>query len=193
MRHKRLAERNIGIDVDPKVISAWTTATANNIELLNARAEDVLARMDFLGSELIYSDPPYHPDTRKRKRVYKWDYSIEDHERLISLLASLPCMVLVSGYANDLYKNLLGDWKTKSFSAKTHQEVREETIWFNFEPPELLHDGRYLGDCYRERETTKRRLQRLKKRVAAMKPAERGVFLEWINRTYPLENKGVER
>lgn len=187
VRHKRPAARNIGIDADARAISAWPARETPYLELVCGRAEDFLSQYDFRGDELVYSDPPYHPQTRKQTRVYSKDYSIEDHERLISILKSLPCMVILSGYENDLYKATLGEWQTRNFRAKTHTDVREETLWFNFESPKVLHDARYLGHDFRERQTTKRRLHRLQEKVTRMDPLERVAFSQWLHNAYPCE------
>lgn len=187
MRHKRPAVRNIGIDADLKVVSTWSAEAASGVELINARAEDFLVKYEFRGDELVYSDPPYHPKCRRQARVYSCDYSVEDHERLLTILISLPCMVILSGYANALYSASLAGWRTRTFQAKTHTDVREETLWFNFEPPRVLHDGRYLGVDFRARQTTKRRLQRLQDKVRRMEPVERAMFSQWLNEAYPCE------
>lgn len=193
MSHKRPAVCNIGIDANPKVVSAWPAEKMPGVELVCGRAEDFLAQYEFRGDELIYLDPPYHPHTRRQARVYTWDYSVEDHERLLALLVSLPCMVILSGYANSLYSDSLAGWRTRTFQAKTHTDVREETLWFNFEPPQILHDSRYLGGDFRARQTTKRRLQRLQDKVKRMLPVERAVFAEWLSEAYPCESRSAER
>lgn len=185
IRNKKLAAINIGIDLDQRVIDNWRVENRSNIELIHGQAEQFISQYAFQGDELIYSDPPYHPQTRKQQRVYSHDYSIKDHERLITILKSLPCMVILSGYACPLYNKALPNWNTRIFRSKTHTDVREETIWFNFDPPEQLHDSRYLGNNFREREATKRRLQRLKNKFVQMDPAERATFSIWLNKTYP--------
>lgn len=187
MRHKRPAERNIGIDADSEVIATWSTQRTSGVELVCSTAEDYLAQYEFCGDELVYADPPYHPDTRRRARVYRQDYSIEDHQRLLTLLVSLPCKVILSGYANSMYSAALERWHSRTFQAKTHIDVREETLWFNFAPSLVLHDSRYLGINFRARETTKRRLQRLQDKVTRMDPVERAVFSQWLNEAYPGE------
>lgn len=193
MRHKLSAVRNIGIDADPKVVSGWHARKMPGIELVCGRAEDFLARYDFRGDELVYSDPPYHPHTRRRARVYTHDYTVEDHERLLVLLTSLPCMVILSGYANPLYSSALSGWRRRTFQAKTHAGIREETLWFNFEPPQVLHDSRYLGNNFRERQSMKRRVHRLQDKVRRMPAIERTAFTQWLRETYPSEFRSGER
>jgi hypothetical protein len=186
MRHKRPALHSIGIDADAQVIGTWEQRGDPGVELCCGRAEDFLAQYAFQGDELIYADPPYHPRTRRQAKVYRHDYAIEDHARLLALLDSLPCKVILSGYANDLYSEKLPGWRTRTFTAKTHTDVREETLWFNFEPPQLLHDSRFVGETFRARQTTKRRLQRFQEKVARMDPVERAAFAQWLSDAYPL-------
>jgi hypothetical protein len=188
MRKKRPAECNIGIDADERVIATWMAEAHPGLELFCEQAEEVLARHDFRGDELVYADPPFHPATRRRQRVYRHDYSEADHRRLLLVLRSLPCMVIVSGYANALYEAVLSGWGRRTFQAKTHTDVREETLWFNFEPPQALHDSRFLGNDFRERQTRKRRLQRLQERVHGMDPVERVAFAQWLNEAYPVNS-----
>jgi DNA adenine methylase len=185
MRHKRPAMHSIGIDADAQVIGIWSQRDLHGVELVCERAEDFLAQYPFQGDELIYADPPYHPGTRRRARVYRYDYAAEDHAHLLMLLASLPCKVILSGYANDLYSGLLQGWRTRTFKAKTHTGVREETLWFNYESPQVLHDSRFVGETFRERQTTKRRLQRLQEKVTRMNPVERAAFTQWLSEAYP--------
>ncbi|OWQ91591.1 DNA methylase [Roseateles aquatilis] len=187
LRHKRPAARSIAIDADARVIQRWTASasTLPEVELVHGRAEDFLSRHAFQGDELVYVDPPYHPDTRRQARVYRHDYERHDHEVLLGILAGLPCRVILSGYAHPLYDALLSGWRTTSFQAKTHTDVRTETLWFNFEPPTVLHDPRHRGDNFRDRQTNRRRFERLQDRVHAMDPTERAAFAQWLHTAYP--------
>lgn len=189
MRHKLAAAKNIGIDADTRAIAAWATDSLAHVEVLSGRAEDFLADYPFQGDELVYVDPPYHPATRRQERVYRLDYTEEDHERLAALLRRLPCMVILSGYANPVYERVLGDWRTKTFEAKTHVDVRTETLWFNFEPPTQLHDSRYVGDDFRERQTIRRRMDRLQERITRMDAIERAAFMQWLYGAYPMTER----
>ncbi len=188
MRHKRPASHSIGIDIDKQVISAWSQSQgrALEVELRCERAEHFLTQYPFQGDEVIYADPPYHPETRRQARVYRHDYAVEDHAQLLTLLTSLPCRVILSGYANELYRERLQGWRTRTFTAKTHIDLREETLWFNFDPPKVLHDSRFVGENFRDRQTTKRRLQRLQEKFIRMNPVERAAFTQWLSETYPL-------
>ena len=181
IRHKKPSLRNIGIDIDPKPLQAWDPVPGLPVELVNCAAEDYLASFPFSGSELVYCDPPYFPATRLREKVYTFDYTAADHEKLLRLLLGLPCNVLLSGYANPLYDSKLSAWNKKTFAAKTHTGIRQECVWFNFPPPTYLHDSRFLGANARERQGAKRRLQRLQNKFETMNPIERAVFRQWLN------------
>lgn len=191
MHHKRGATRSIGIDLDERVIDMWRSTPGSSIELVHGRAEDFLKNYSFTGSELVYCDPPYHPATRRKARVYRYDYSEHDHVELLEILVTLPCKVLLSGYDHPLYDAMLTGWNCRRFDAATHNGVREESLWFNFDQPTLLHDTRYLGGDFRERQNTKRRLQRLQSKVVSMDPVERSAFMQWMREQYPFQTGDV--
>lgn len=191
LRHKRPALRSIAIELDGQVVDRWRTQepTGLELELVHGRAEDFLETFPFKGKELVYCDPPYVRSTRARPRVYTHDYSDADHERLLAMLVTLPCSVMISGYANELYARALAGWNTHSFWAMSHTGMREETVWFNFESPVRLHDSRFVGASFRHRQTVKRRLDRLKAKLSNMDPVERHALIEWLGHTYPPEGK----
>jgi DNA adenine methylase len=189
LRNKRPAALSIGIDIDDRVLARWSERQSQNVHLLCERAETFLQSYEFKGDELVYLDPPYYPSTRRQERVYRHDYSEQDHMRLLELICSLPCMVMLSGYANPAYAAALSNWRSSTFLSKTHVDVRTETLWFNFDPPAVLHDPRYLGGGFREREATKRRGQRLQEKVHRMDPRERAAFSQWLHETYPLPQR----
>ena len=184
MRHKKRAQRNIGLDLDAKIIELWQKDLSDTCELHQVDAVAFLEAYSFEGHELVYVDPPYFPETRRRSKVYHCDYSNEDHIRLLECLVSLPCNVMLSGYDCDLYNRELDGWRKVSFPAKAHTEVREETVWMNFESPSHLHDSRYLGETFRERQTIRRRQTRLRNRINDLAPLERHDLLQWMQEHY---------
>lgn len=181
MLNKRAAEVSIGIDIDAQVVARWRAMPGLPCDVVQADAVSYLNEYRFLGGELVYVDPPYVPSTRKRARVYAHDYELQDHVRLLATLKALPCMVMLSGYDNDLYDSELSNWHKSSFPAKTHIDVRTESVWTNFEPPRSLHDGRHLGDDFRARQAIKRRRLRFEERFARMDPRERHELLQALN------------
>ncbi|HGF3997693.1 TPA: DNA adenine methylase, partial [Escherichia coli] len=187
MRNKLPAERNIGVDIDSKVIEQWRNTEPCLCELINDDVLSFLRSFPFNGNELIYVDPPYVHSTRKRSRIYRHEYTDKDHQQLLEKLLSLPCNVMISGYDNPLYAEVLSSWRCIKFNAKTHTGVREESVWMNYAPPTKLHDSRYLGNNYRERQTVARRRSRLYNRIDQMEPIERGELIQWLNLKYGQE------
>jgi len=184
MRHKKPAARNIGVDIDPSVHEDWAGLDVYGLELVQEDASTYLGTFAYEGNELIYADPPYVTETRRRPKIYRFEYDLAQHEQLLSTLRSVPCKVMISGYDNPLYNETLHGWGKVTFMAKTHTGIREECVWMNYAAPQELHDSRYLGDTFRERQTIARRHSRLRDRVDAMDPVERNDFLRWITLTY---------
>ncbi len=178
LRYKRPAKRNIGIDIDPKVIKMWTNANPIDFELIHGDAVTFLKGYRFTGNELVYCDPPYLRETRKKYYpLYKYEYTHEQHIELLEVIKSLPCMIMISGYKSSLYMKVLCGWHTHSFQAATHHGVATEWIWMNYSPPVELHDYRYLGDTFREREKIKNKSKRWVRRLKSMPILERQALL----------------
>ncbi len=178
MRNKRSAQRNIGIEVDPEVVEMWKDRHTTDFELVHDDAINYLNNYSFRGPELVYCDPPYLRETRKKhKRLYKYEYSREQHIELLKVLKTLPCMVMISGYDSILYKESLKGWNTHSFQAACHNGVATEWVWMNYSSPVILHDYRYLGNNFRERERIKRKSKRWVERLQSMPVLERQSLL----------------
>lgn len=191
LSHKLPAEHSIGIDIDPRVIERWhAQRTDARCEFICADAADLLANLDLRGDELVYADPPYVTSTRRKARLYRHEYTDADHQQLLDVLTGLRCMVLLSGYGNPLYERRLADWNRVSFKANSQVGLRDEVVWMNFEPPAVLHDGRYLGDTYRERQGAKRRCASLERKLSALDPRERAEVLRTLNRRFGTELGG---
>ena len=180
MRHKTPAQKQLGIDIDPNVIELWKRQWPHLCDLENSDAVDYLEANSVDVDTLVYADPPYVPETRRRSRVYRHDYAVEDHERLLEFLTSIRCKVMISGYPSALYERYLGGWSVHRFSARTHVETREEWVWFNYPKPALLHDDRYFGENFREREVIRRRQDRLKNRIDRLSVTERVSIYRWL-------------
>jgi len=181
IRNKRFAMRNIGIEIDPEVIQMWSDYNGNDIELIQADAITYLNNYHFTGKELIYCDPPYLRETRKKYYpLYKYEYTRKQHIELLEIIKSLPCMVMISGYKSALYAEFLKDWNTYYFQAGCHHGIATEYIWMNYLSPVELHDYRYLGDTFRERERIKLRSESWIRRLKSMPVLERKALLSAI-------------
>lgn len=181
LRNKRPAGRTIGIEIDPQVVERWQRVQRHAVEVVHADAVGYLRHYDFDGGELVYLDPPYVPATRLKKRVYRYDYTEEQHVELLATIKAIPCMVMISGYDNAMYDQHLAGWNKTRFRANSRSGLREECVWFNFARPTVLHDSTYLGETFRERQSLKRRTERLHERIESMDPVERHELINWIN------------
>jgi len=183
---KRPAKKNIGIEIDPNVIKRWSTTPAKNLELIHGDAVEYLKRYHFTGKELVYCDPPYLRETRKKYYpLYKYEYTNEQHVELLELIKSLPCMVMISGYESTLYKQYLKGWHTYCFQAFANHHMATEWIWMNYPiPPVELHDYRYLGDNFRERERIKLRSKYWLTRLKKMPVLERNALFSDIRSVF---------
>jgi site-specific DNA-adenine methylase len=183
MRHKRPASSNIGIEKDPRIIALWENNQPLSFKLVNDDATNFLKSYNFTGKELLYCDPPYLQSTRKSRgrKMYTYDYSVHDHIILLQLLRSLPCMVMISGYESDLYKEMLKDWHTHTFEYVCHNGMGIEWLWMNYPTPTELHDYRYLGHNFRERERIKKKTERWLSNLKNMPVLERHALLNAMN------------
>lgn len=178
IRNKRPANRNIGIEIDPKVLEMLRSLREKEMEIIHDDAVHFLKSYPFTGNEFVYCDPPYLRNTRKgSRRLYRYEYTLEQHLELLKMIKSLPCLVMISGYESQLYAVSLKGWHTHSFQSATHNGMAEEWVWMNYSPPVELHDYRYLGATFRERERIKRKSKRWMARLKFMPVLERQALL----------------
>lgn len=177
MKRKPSAINNIGIDLDQQALSAFSCVYP--VQLVNSCAHQFLSHYDYTGREVIYSDPPYLRSTRTSNRRYRFDYTQADHVELLSLLKSLPCHIILSGYPSQLYDDLLADWHTVELQAMTRGGVRTEKLWFNY-TIDRVHWASYAGKNFTHRQCVKRKAQSWGKRYQALPRSERLAVLAAI-------------
>jgi DNA adenine methylase len=194
MRHKRPARFNLGIDLDCAVVARaadlvrsgeWISARAAPVIpddggpvswlWYQADAVDWLARWTASASAVVYCDPPYLMSTRSsHRRMYRFELDADRHRALLAVLVRLPCFVLLSGYDSEMYNLALSTWRVVRYPVMTRGgRVRTECLWLNYPEPAALHDYRYLGRDYRERERIRRKEARWVARLSGMPVLER--------------------
>lgn len=178
--NKLPAELSIGIDIDPDVIRWWRVHHPSVATYVHGDALEFLRKYPFTGSEVVYCDPPYLPSTRKRTRVYKHELNEQQHVELLNTLKCLSCSVALSGYQSALYCSGLRSWNEIRFRTKAHDSVRIESLWTNFAPPAELHDSRFLGDSFHQRQDIKRRFTRLQQRIVHLSVPEQYALASWL-------------
>lgn len=184
--HKLAAEINIAIDIDPRAKEIFRQNNPDSeIIFYTADAVKYLRGWNPTADTLIYADPPYLMSTRKSGNLYTHEYSENQHIELILELQSMkPAMVMISGYWSDLYATTLKGWNSMSFETMTRRGKAIEWVWFNFEPPEQLHDYSHLGDTFRDRERITRKQKRWIANLENMPALERNALLARIHNTF---------
>ncbi|MCP4045544.1 MAG: DNA adenine methylase [Gammaproteobacteria bacterium] len=174
MKRKPAALKNIGIDIDPKPLAAFEGNYP--IQKVQGCAHQFLTDYPYQGRELIYSDPPYLHYTRTSKRRYHFEYQEQDHINLLSLLKTLPCNVILSGYPSTLYDDLLAGWRTTELQVMNQGGVRTEKLWYNF-AIDRVHWASFAGRNFTDRQRIKRKAANWGKQYQAMPRAERVAVL----------------
>ena len=193
MRNKRPAQTSIGVDIDPDAIRAASTWDVPGLVLRRSDALSFLADYDFDGDELVYADPPYVSATKKHRRYYRYEYSDEDHCRLLDALLKLDCRVMISGYPSALYEQALRGWEVQELVNVSHQGQRRERIWANFEFSTDLHDYSPIGGSFRERERIRRKTLRWVDKLARLPNLERRAVLAALIEASDIEPDFAER
>ncbi len=170
MKRKPPCLHSIGIDLNAQALSKFSCHYP--VELVNTCAHNFLKTYTYLGSELIYCDPPYLQSTRTSNRKYRFDYNENDHIELLHILKDLPCKVMISGYASILYDNLLQGWQSIEIQVMNQGGVRTEKLWFNF-ISERRHWAKYAGKNFTDRQRIKRKAERWGRMYREMPLGER--------------------
>jgi DNA adenine methylase len=203
LARKRPARLNIGVDLERAALELTRGAAAAGgltsvefrplaiassadpaggasceLRLVCGDGIEFLERYPWTGREVVYCDPPYLLSTRRSaRRLYKHEMDLPEHRRFLRVLRSVGARVIVSGYSSSLYAGELRGWNAISFRAGTRGGDAAEWLWFNFPRPVELHDYRFLGSDFRERERIRRKQRRWSARLAAMDAIERQALI----------------
>jgi site-specific DNA-adenine methylase len=183
MRKKRPAEKSIGIESDKITLDAWDSYAVPNLDLVHGDAIEWLKRNSPPPDAVVYLDPPYLMETRTNKNpLYRHEMSDDDHVRLLELIKTLSCYVLISGYYSDMYASALSDWRLITFKAqKRSGEIANEHLWLNYPEPLELHDYQYIGKDFRERDRIKKKRRRLSAKLASLPTLEAQALIATVD------------
>jgi len=133
---------------------ATFTERLRGVVIENRDALKVIAQQDTEGT-LFYVDPPYPHETRSaikshNDKAYRHEMTTEDHQALAATLHSLKGMVVLSGYACELYdRQLFADWERHERVAMADGgRERVEVVWINPACARALYLAR--GDLFAE-------------------------------------------
>ena len=83
---------------------------------------------------LIYADPPYVLSTRHGKQ-YAVEMTDAEHVELLEVLQRHTGPVLISGYDNPIYADMLREWHRETITTTDQlARRRKEVLWMNYEP-----------------------------------------------------------
>ena len=185
MRRKRAAALSIGIEINPQVIAdRWAHHGIPDLTVICGDAIELLQTIEVDRETFIYLDPPYLMHTRSSGRaLYDCEFAtIEHHVHLLSLIKAMSASMAISGYDNELYRQMLAGWRTIHIPTTNRAgKPAIETVWMNYAPPGELHDYRYLGQNFRERERIRRQQQRWRSRLSSMPRLERLALQSVLN------------
>lgn len=109
----------------------------NLVQIENRSVFELLPKYD-RENVFMYLDPPYLLETRKNKKVYRCEFTNEDHEKLLNLIIESRAKIIISGYMNDLYRTLLKGWRMeKTMAIDQAGNWRTECLWMNYEDTQL--------------------------------------------------------
>lgn len=174
--------RAILADADPEVCQRWNEL---GVKVLNIDFKSYATWLKAFDSSstFMYLDPPYLHSTRKSKHRYKYEFSVEDHEHLLNVVRELDIYVMLSCYDNQLYKKMLTGWKKSHLKVITRgRAMATETIYMNYEQPKELHDYRYLGENFTQRQQIKRKLSRNVKNISKWPINQQYAILKELNK-----------
>lgn len=131
------------------VISRWRGVIVENRD-----AFELIARHD-RPDTLFYIDPPYVPATRSLgnsyclRGKYRHELDDDDHARLLGAIADVRGMVVLSGYATELYDAALRGWRRIERAAFADgARPRVEVLWIS---PNAAAAGGSGGPLFDER------------------------------------------
>lgn len=194
MNTKSPAAINIGIDYDAGVIADYARRRRQSemtrpagtgqpeTAIVHGNSLALLQALKVESDWLLYCDPPYLLSTLgKSKRIYygRGLLTEKEHGILLSLLTRLPGMVMISGYQSELYAERLKGWRTSSFwTVDRRGRQRQEWVWMNYASGGKLHDARFVGNGFTDRQRIRRKAGRWQRKFLAMPDHERQAVLD---------------
>lgn len=117
------------------------TERLSGVQIENMPAIELMERYD-TSDVFIYMDPPYLHDTRKNY-LYRHEMRDCEHEKMLEMAVNHPGQILISGYENSMYNEMLKGWNkaSKRTLAEGGRE-RTEVLWYNYDaaPKQLSFD-----------------------------------------------------
>ena len=108
------------------------------VQIECAPALELIVRYDY-ENVFMYLDPPYLLGTRcGKQKQYKHEMSDDEHEEMLQKALISKAKIMISGYASEMYDDMLAGWGRKEF--RSHAEMgsrRTEVVWMNYESGQM--------------------------------------------------------
>ena len=89
---------------------------------------------------------------------------------------------MISGYWSQLYADLLAGWRTHRIPTVNRAGRRvTEWLWMNYPEPFALHDTRFVGRNFTDRQRIKRKAARWLRMLRAMPTWERAAVIDAVD------------
>lgn len=107
------------------------------IRVENRDATEIVSMFEHRPATLMYLDPPYF--VKRSSRYFVDTDSVDFHIELLKKCQKAKCMILISGYQNDLYSKMLAcskGWESREIETHTRDTTgknfaRTEMLWMN--------------------------------------------------------------
>lgn len=126
----------------PRTVAQWnslpeiimqTCTRLKEAQIENKEAFTLIERYDDPNT-LLYLDPPYLPELRKRG-MYKCEMTSEQHKQLLELISKSKSKICLSAYDSELYNEKLKGWYTDEKPTIAQMgKHRIEKLYMNYAP-----------------------------------------------------------
>ena len=111
-----------------------------NVVVENKDALELILKYDD-NDVFFYLDPPYIQSTRRSNQKYMIEMSDKDHEKMIDLILKSKAKIMLSGYDNEIYNNLVENgWSRLELESPNSCSDAIEYVWINYEIPHKTKD-----------------------------------------------------
>ncbi len=169
-------------DIDKTTLEGIRHNGGPNIELSNQSYIEVIKRMNKGNQDTVfYFDPPYLMETRSyQAKLYRHDWSTEDHKVFLKVVKSITTPVMISHYPCDLYNKTLHKWRKITYPSMTRGGVKQEGLYLNYPQPVLLQFPELIGSDFTDRQRIQRKVTRLINKLKNEAENERAAILTTI-------------
>jgi site-specific DNA-adenine methylase len=128
-----------------------------------------------------YLDPPYPFEARKsQNQLYNYEMDNSGHIALLNGMVPAIFPYAISTYDNELYSGFLGHHRKIKFNSTTRRGSAVETLYMNYPIPSELHDYRYIGNTFREREAIQRSISNTAGKINSWSSIEKNALLQQL-------------